>query len=137
MKNHTTKQTCSKTTTTKSVGKMSDNFINFRKFILWSLFALVMIVSIKSDDNNIHLNDSNFVCETGDDEKISENKILVPVVKRVPEIRVIRIAYPVPIRIPVYIPIDEKHTQRAYYEGKQPYNDVQENGNFPKKKQKH
>nr|XP_027205868.1 uncharacterized protein LOC113799445 [Dermatophagoides pteronyssinus] len=64
---------------------------------------------------------SNLICKS-DNENIPEIKIPVPVIKEIPEIRIIRIPYKVQVKIPIFIPIDEKETQRDYYEGKQPYN---------------
>lgn len=105
------------------------NFVNVNFFLYLLLSTIFAIESIESNDDDDHhhqqhrMNEqnSNLICKS-DNENIREIKIPVPVIKEIPELRIIRIPYKVQVKIPIFIPIDEKETQRDYYEGKQPYN---------------
>ncbi|OTF80907.1 hypothetical protein BLA29_014757, partial [Euroglyphus maynei] len=73
-----------------------------------------MIESINTDNNDL-------VCDTDNNENIREIKIPIPVIKEIPELRIIRIPYQVSVKVPIFIPIDEKESQRSYYDGEKPY----------------
>ncbi|XP_027205868.2 uncharacterized protein LOC113799445 [Dermatophagoides pteronyssinus] len=101
------------------------NFVNVN-FFLYLLLSTIFAIESNDDDHHhqqhrMNEQNSNLICKS-DNENIREIKIPVPVIKEIPELRIIRIPYKVQVKIPIFIPIDEKETQRDYYEGKQPYN---------------